>query len=233
MKGYGQFCPVAMAAAMLSERWTLLVVREMLMGSRHFNQLRRGMPLISPTLLSKRLQTLQRQGVVERCGNAGGHGWEYGLTQAGRELFPLIETLGHWGKRWVATGMAREDIDVRLLMWGMHRDFDLAHVPAQRLVMQIDLVDGGRNQLHWWVILDKAEGRPDLCLRDPGFEIDLLMVTDVVTLTKIYIGDLPFEQARVSGRVKLQGPSTLARSIPKWFARSLFADTSRKVAAAA
>lgn len=117
MKGYGQFCPVAMAAAMLSERWTLLVVREMLMGSRHFNQLRRGMPLMSPTLLSKRLQTLQRQGVVERRETADGHGCEYDLTQAGRELLPLIETLGHWGKRWVATGMAREDIDVRLLMW--------------------------------------------------------------------------------------------------------------------
>lgn len=227
MKEYGQFCPVALAASLLSERWTLLLVREMLMGSRHFNQLRRGVPLMSPTLLSKRLQTLQERGVVEHRASADGHGGEYTLTEAGRALFPLIEMLGHWGRRWVATRLRPEDIDVRLLMWAMHRDFDLASVPQPRVVMQIDLTDGGRNHRDWWLILDKMQGRPDLCLQNPGYEIDLLLATDVVTLTEIYVGDVPFEQARAAGRIKVQGPSPLVRSMPGWFSRSLFAGTSR------
>ncbi|HEU4773226.1 MAG TPA: helix-turn-helix domain-containing protein [Lysobacter sp.] len=227
MKGYGQFCPVAMAAALLSERWTLLVVRELLMGSRHFNQLRRGLPLMSPTLLSKRLHSLQEQGVVVREPSPEG-GWLYGLTEAGRELFPLIEKMGQWGKRWVATSLNRKDIDVRLLMWAMHREFNLAALPQPRVMLKIDLSDGGRGCSHFWVILDREAGRAELCLQDPGHELDVILATDVVTITKVYIGDTPFEQARISGRFRVQGASTLVRSMPKWFARSLFADTQRQ-----
>lgn len=226
MKGYGQFCPVAMAAALLAERWTLLVVRELLMGSRHFNELRRGLPLMSPTLLSKRLQSLQAQGVVTREAGADG-GWLYGLTDAGRELFPLVEAMGHWGKRWIATGMSRKDIDVRLLMWAMHREFNLVALPLPRVVLKIDLVDGGRGYPHFWLILEREASRADLCLQDPGHELDAVLTTDVVTLTKVYIGDTLFEQARLSGQLRVQGPSALVKSMPKWFARSLFAETQR------
>ena len=233
MKGYGQFCPVAMAAALLSERWTLLVVRELLMGSRHFNQLRRGLPLMSPTLLSKRLVSLQEQGVVAREESGEGSGWVYGLTEAGRALFPLVEAMGRWGKRWVATGMSRKDIDVRLLMWGMHREFNLTVLPAPRVVLKIDLIDGGRGHPHFWLILDRDVGRAELCLQDPGQELDAILATDVVTLTKVYMGDMAFEEARLSGRFRLQGASALVRSMPKWFARSLFAGTPRMVHAEA
>lgn len=229
MKGYGEFCPVATAAALLAERWTLLVVREMLMGSRHFNQLRRGLPRMSPTLLSKRLALLQEQGVVVREESGDGSGWVYGLTEAGRELFPLIESMGHWGKRWVATRLRRTDIDVRLMMWGMHREFNLAALPAPRVVLRIDLVDGGRGCSHFWLILDRDGGLPDLCLQDPGHEIDAILATDVVTLAQVYSGDIAFEQARLSGRLRVQGPAALVRSMPKWFARSLFAGTQRRV----
>lgn len=232
MKGYGQFCPVAMAAALLAERWTLLVVRELLMGSRHFNELRRGLPLMSPTLLSKRLGSLQSQGVVARESNPDG-GWMYGLTDAGRELFPLIEAMGHWGKRWVATSLNRNDIDVRLLMWAMHREFNLAELPAPQVVLKIDLVDGGRGLSHFWLILDRGERRPDLCLQDPGHEIDAIMITDVVTMTKVYIGDTGLEAARLSGKLVVKGAPALVKSMPKWFARSLFAETQRRERAAA
>ena len=230
MKGYGQFCPVAMAAALLAERWTLLVVRELLMGSRHFNQLRRGLPLMSPTLLSKRLQSLQQQGVVVREPAPDG-GWLYGLTEAGRELLPLIETMGHWGKRWVATSLNRKDIDVRLLMWAMHRDFNIAALPVERAVLKIDLVDGARGCSHFWLILDRDAGRAELCLQDPGHELDAIVTTDVVTITRIYIGDTGFESERLSGKLRVQGPSALVKSMPAWFARSLFAGTERKAPA--
>lgn len=230
MKGYGQFCPVAMAAALLSERWTLLVVRELLMDSRHFNQLRRGLPLMSPTLLSKRLHSLQEQGVVVREPGDDG-GWVYGLTDAGRELFPLIETMGRWGKRWVATSFNRKDIDVRLLMWAMHREFKLAALPQPRVVLKIDLVDGGRGYPHFWVVLDREAARSELCLQDPGHELDAILATDVVTITKVYMGDTTFEEPPIGGRFRVQGPSALVRSMPKWFARSLFADAERQVQA--
>ncbi len=230
MKGYGEFCPVATAAALLAERWTLLVVRELLMGSRHFNQLRRGLPRMSPTLLSGRLALLQDQGVVAReaCGDAG---WTYALTQAGRELLPLIETMGHWGKRWVATSLRRTDIDVRLMMWGMHREFDLAALPAPRVVLKIELADGGRGSSEFWLILDRSGGLPELCVQDPGHELDAIVTTDVVTLAQVYSGDLTFGQARTSGHLRVQGSATLVRSMPKWFARSLFAGTARQVGA--
>lgn len=221
MKGYGQFCPVAMAAALLSERWTLLVVRELLMGSRHFNQLRRGLPLMSPTLLSKRLQSLHEQGVVAREPATDGHGWEYGLTEAGRELFPLIEQLGHWGKRWVRGKLTRDQVDLRLLLWAMHREFNVAQLPPGRINMRIELSDGGRMK-HWWLLLDKDKG-VDLCLQDPGFDVDLLMHTDVVTLAEVYMGDVALTDACARGRMKLHGPPALVRTAPKWFSRSLFA----------
>jgi len=222
MKGYGQFCPVAMAAALLSERWTLLVVRELLMGSRHFNQLRRGVPLMSPTLLSTRLQGLYEQGVVTRVPAGDGHGWEYGLTDAGRELFPLIEQLGHWGKRWIRGKMTRDQVDLRLLMWAMHREFNVAQLPPRRINMQIELSDGGRIK-HWWMLLEKDQG-VDLCLQDPGFEVDLLMHTDALTLAEVYMGDVPLNEACACGRMKVEGPPSLVQTIPKWFSRSLFAD---------
>lgn len=229
MKGYGDFCPVSTAAALVAERWTLLVVRELLMGSRHFNQLRRGLPRMSPTLLSRRLTFLQEQGVVVREEGEDGSGWVYGLTEAGRELFPLVEAMGHWGKRWVATSLKRIDIDVRLMMWSMHREFNLAGLPAPRVVLKIDLVDGGRGNSHFWLILERNGGLPELCVQDPGHELDAILTIDVVTLAKVYSGDIAFEQARIGGRLRVQGPAALTRSMPNWFARSLFAGTARNV----
>jgi len=123
MKGYGSFCPVAKAAEILAERWTLLVLRDILVGSRHFNELRRGMPQISPTLLSKRLQTLEDAGIVVRLPGSAGHAWEYHPTRACQELRPLIESIGHWGQRWVRSKLTRDELDPGMLMWYIHRHF--------------------------------------------------------------------------------------------------------------
>src|SRR3990172_1670046 len=142
MKGYGQFCPVAKAAEVLGDRWTLLVVRELLCGSRHFNDLRRGVPLMSPSLLSQRLKQIERAGIIERePDRQNKQGMVYQLTAAGHELTPVVMMLGNWGKRWARSDLKREDLDPALLMWDMHRRLNTENLPTQRTVLQFEFRD--------------------------------------------------------------------------------------------
>ena len=133
MKSYGSFCPVAKAAEVLTERWTLLVLRDLLLGSRRFNDLRRGLPKMSPTLLSKRLQTLEEVGIIERRPTLNGHAWEYWPTQACEDLRPVIESIGHWGQHWVRSTLTRDELDPGALMWYIHRHFATEHLPPGEL----------------------------------------------------------------------------------------------------
>jgi len=221
MKGYGSFCPIAKAAEVLAERWTLLILRDLLLGSRHFNDLKRGIPQISPTLLSKRLQTLEESGVIQRRPGGHGHGWEYHPTPAGEELKPLIETIGHWGQRWVRSRLVRDELDPGMLMWYVHRHTKPFELPSRRIVVYIEFSDVKRMK-RWWMVIEN--GLVDLCLEDPGHEIDVKIDCDLLTLTQIYIGDLTIERARTAGKLKVWGDSGLLRSMPRWFARSKFAD---------
>lgn len=225
MSIYGQFCPVAKAAEVLCERWTLMVMRELLLGSRRFNALRRGLPKISPTLLSKRLQMLHEQGMVTRTPLADGQGFEYEVTQAGRELQPMIMFLGHWGQTWVRSRLTRDDLDPGVLVWFMHRHFHRDQLPQKRVVIHLEFSDV-RRWRKWWIVID--EEAADLCLDDPGLDVDLYMVADLLTLTKVYMGDISLTDASSSGKLRIDGSRALIRSMPQWFARSKFADSGRE-----
>jgi len=225
MSVYGQFCPIAKAAEVLCERWTILVMRDLLLGSRRFNALRRGMPKISPTLLSKRLQMLCEHGMIARKPAPDGNGWEYELTQAGHELKPLIEFMGHWGQRWVRSQLTRDELDPGALMWFIHRHFQHEHLPPQRIVIHLEFSDVRRLR-KWWIVIEG--GLADLCFEDPGLDIDVYMITDLLTLTKVYMGDISLTNASSSGKLRIDGPRALTRSMQQWFARSKFADSGRE-----
>lgn len=211
MAGYGQFCPVAKAMELLDERWTMLVVRELLCGSRHFNALRRGLPRMSPTLLSARLRTLARAGLVER--HDEGRQVTYVLTPAGEQLRPIVEALGQWGLRWVPE-LGDVDYDPHLLMWDLHRNVDLDAVPADRTVLRFTFSDVSPGERSWWIVIDA--GGVDLCRVDPGHPVTATIETDLRTLTRIWRGELTWPRSQRSGRLRVIGPSYVARDLPRW-----------------
>ena len=221
MKGYGQFCPVAKAAEILTERWTLLVLRELLLGSRRFNDLRKGVPLMSPTLLSKRLKFLEEAGVIARCRTRSGKGWEYQPTNAGQELRPVVETLGVWGQRWVRSQLTPDELDPGLLMWDIRRRVDPDRFPSRRIVVQFEFSDAAQSKRRWWLIGDR-DG-VDLCVTDPGFEADLYILTDVRSMTAVWMGDMSLKYALEAGRIELEGLPELRRSLRSWFQLSTLA----------
>ena len=215
MATYGQFCPVAMASEVLTERWTPLVVRELLCGSTRFNELRRGVPLMSPALLSKRLRTLERVGVVVRVDG------EYHLTDAGEELREVIESLGVWGQRWARGDVAARHFDASLLMWDIHRSLDLAALPGRRVVVHFHLRGSRDGKSHFWLVLEG--GGADLCLTDPGHEVDVEVSGHVRTMVEYWLGHVDFTRAVRAGDLVVQGPRELVRDLPTWFTRSMFA----------
>lgn len=191
MASYGQFCPVAKAMEVLDERWTLLVVRELLLGSTHFNELRRGVPKMSPALLSKRLRTLERAGVISREGS--GKRTSYHLTDSGRELEPVVHALQAWGTRWVG-GLGHEDLDPHLLFWDLRRTIRVDAWPRRRTVVSFVLTDVEPRTSRWWLVVS-AEGA-DVCDFDPGYEVDLLGSSELCRALPRLIGqgvgaDLP------------------------------------------
>ncbi len=216
MKGYGQYCPLAQASQILCERWTLLVVRELIAGSTRFNELRRGVPLMSPTLLSRRLKQLETAGVVRR--QRTGNDISYELTQAGEELRPAIELLGAWGHRWVRTRLGPEDLDAGLLMWDMRRCIDPAHFPEHRVVVQLHYMDAPQGARDWWLVSESRD--VDLCLADPGYEVDLLIRSPLATMTAVWTCQLPFRDAERSGEIEVVGDVGLARKLPDWLCAS-------------
>ena len=216
MKTYGQFCPIAKAAEILAERWTLLVVRELTFGSRHYNDIRRGVPKMSPTLLARRLKQLEEAGVVERVRRSSGDHAEYRLTQAGVELRPVLMSLAAWGHHWGFGGFSRQDLDPGFLMWSIRRSVNAALLPQTRTVMHVEFSDRVP-QRHWWLIVKKDE--VDLCIKDPGHEVDLILYTNLMTLTKYFDARLSLTEAKATGHFKLLGSSELIRGFGHWLRR--------------
>jgi DNA-binding HxlR family transcriptional regulator len=231
MPGYGQFCPVAVACEVFAERWTPLILRELLAGSRRFSDIRRGMPLISRALLTQRLRRLEDVGVIES--RPLGHGREYRLSQAGQEFNDIIEGLGVWGQRWSHGRASAQNLDVQLLMWDMRRRVAVDRLPDRRLVVRFDYrgVPAGRGPATAWLVLDRGE--VDVCLTDPGFGVDLVVIADLATFTKIWLGDVSFEQAIRARKVRLEGPREIARALPRWLLLGHFAGVARPRAARA
>ena len=220
MKGYGQFCPIAKASEVLGERWTNLVIRELIAGSENFNDLRRGLPLISPSLLSARLKSLEHAGVVKRVQK--GKGVSYSLTKAGEELKPIIMQLGVWGHRWARSDLSAQDLDPSLLMWDIHRNLDAGFFSAERTVLLFEFRDYTSKYRRWWLVIKDDD--VDVCLKDPGYEVNLRIFTDLKTMTGVWMGDLSLGQALRSKLITVTGAADLRRSMSTWLGTNYFAD---------
>ncbi|MBX6328778.1 MAG: helix-turn-helix transcriptional regulator [Pseudolabrys sp.] len=224
MTGYGQFCPLALAAEILTTRWTPLVLRELILGARRFNDIHRGVPRMSPSLLSQRLKSLEKAGIVERrCTRAG---IEYVLTEAGRELSPLMVGLGTWAKRWLPATLNRGNADPRLILWDLHRRMNLDRMPATRIVIGFEFIDQPKAKRHAWIV-GNSDG-VELCITDPGLEIDLFVTTDSRMITWIWYGDMSLAQALKDGAIDLHGPPELCRAFPSWLQLSVLASVPRR-----
>jgi DNA-binding HxlR family transcriptional regulator len=220
MPGYGQFCPIAQASEVLTERWTPLVIRELaLAGSRRFNEIQRGVPLMSSSLLTKRLRQLERAGIIQRRPRTDGKGTEYHLTPAGEELGPVVAQIGMWSERWLRRPIFEETPDTGLLMWWMRGTIKTDALPARRTVIHFAFRGAPEKLRYFWLVLPEA----DLCLSDPGFGVDITVRSDPKTLTAVWMGDLGVAAALSAQSIELEGPRTLVRSFPKWFGLHPFA----------
>ncbi len=218
MASYGQFCPVAKAMEILDERWTMLVLRELVAGSTRFNEIRRGVPKMSPALLSKRLRSLVKAGLVERHGT--GQHVSYTLSPSGAELTDVIVAIGVWGVRWIPA-LGDQDYDPHLLMWDMSRTIPTEEWPPGRTTLALRFTDVPERQQRWWLVV--RDGEVDVCDADPGFEPAAEVTTELRTLVRIWRGETPWEQALRDGAVTIDGLSMARRQVPRWLGRSTVA----------
>lgn len=211
---YGQFCPISKSLEVLGERWSLLILREMLMGRTHFNQLQRALPRISPTTLSRRLGELEEQGLIVRKRAPAQLASEYRLTDAGRELLPVIAQLAEWGMRWARGRMRDDELDLGLLMSDIQRRIDRRKLPSGQTVLRFKFTDI-KEHADWW--LKVTDDDVEVCLEDPGYEVDVYFTSDARTLIEVWMGDEPLKRARASGRLKIVGPPAYLRNLEAWF----------------
>jgi DNA-binding HxlR family transcriptional regulator len=222
MIDYGQFCTVARGAEVFGERWTPLVVRELLCGSTRFNDIRRGVPRMSATLLAQRLRKLEQIGVVKRVG--GQTVREYRLTPAGEELRPIVLGLGHWGARWIGGRLAPGQLDAGFLMWDIRRFARLDEFPRnRRIVIHFRLHDARPREREWWLVVER--GVADLCRDDPGHELTLIVDSSVRALTEIWTGDREAAAVLRTKELRITGPAGDAAQLWTWLGRSVFAET--------
>ena len=216
---YGQLCPLAKATEILAERWTFLVIRQLLSGPARFNEIRRGVPLMSPSLLSQRLRRLEREGLVRRERLAAGH--LYCLTEAGQELAPIVDGLSHWGERWALGHIDPGKRDVTALMWAMRRRVDPSVFGQERITVQFEFTDQPRSKRFWWLVNEGTD--VDLCPKDPGFEVDLYVLTDLATMAQIWVGKLQLSAAIDAGHLECSGSRDLRQAFRSWLLLSPFA----------
>jgi DNA-binding HxlR family transcriptional regulator len=215
MTGYGQFCPVAKTSELLSERWMPLILRELMCGSQRFGEIRNGIPTISTALLSKRLRQLEAAGVVEKTPT--GRGADYVLTEAGAELYPIIEAMGVWGQRWARSTYGPDELDPGLLMWDVRRMLQPAGLAdGGRTVVEFTFRKAPAGKTRFWLVVDDSI---DLCLVDPGHEVHLWVKADLKALTEVWMGDRTMRQALDDASIELVGPRPLVRRFPDWFGK--------------
>lgn len=226
---YKQFCPVAMAAEVLCTRWTVVLLRELVAGSTRFNDLRRGVPRMSPALLSQRLKDLEAAGIVAREPSSSEPGvFEYRLTASGRELGPIVEAFGIWGQRRINADLSLQNLDVQLLMWDMRRNLNTTPMPRRRNVILFIYPELSAAQRSWWLIVEPKDD-VDLCSVDPGFDVDLYVSVDLRTMTAIWMGLDTVHAAMGSGRMEVTGDRSIASAMQTWLGLSPFAK-ERKLA---
>jgi DNA-binding HxlR family transcriptional regulator len=229
MREYGQYCPVARAAEVLTDRWTLLILRELINGARHFNDLDRGLPGISRSLLAQRLCALVRAGVLERRVGLRRRATEYALTSAGQALREPIRALGAWGARWAFGEPRPEELDPVLLLWRVRGRINRDLLPPHRVVVEFNFPGSRRSCL--WLVLERHE--VSLCLKHPGFDPDLAVTADLAVFYQVWLGRLTLAEALRRGKVRMEGSRTLERAFPQWLQWSPMAPVVREAMAAA
>ena len=226
-KGFGQFCPVAVACEIFAARWTPMILRELLAGSSQFNDIHRGLPAMSRALLARRLRELEAAGVVKREKAASGKGIRYGLTEAGREFRSVLEPLGIWGQRW-AQRAARRNLDPEFLMWNMRRRIALDALPPRRVVVELSfrgVPAEHRGYRVFWLVLTSAE--VDLCVTDPGFDVDLYVDARIDAMVHVWLGDRTWRTTLRDGSIRITGPRELVKAFPSWLLLSHYAAVPR------
>jgi len=214
LRSYNQFCPIAKAAEIFCERWTALILRDLADGPLRFSELQRGVPLASPTLLSRRLRELEAEGILTRRSLPAGRGALYQLTNAGKEFVPIIMALGVWGQRWTRRELARNEIDLGLMLWELERGAHPECFGRRRTIIELELTDQPKNKRHWWFL--NENGRCELCLRRPDRESDLYVQVSLVDLIRVWRGDVALSAALAAGRIKLHGSSALRKAFRQW-----------------
>jgi DNA-binding HxlR family transcriptional regulator len=220
---YGQYCPVARAAEIFADRWTVLIIRELLADVNHFNELERGLPHMSRTLLTERLRRLEQAGVLERRGGPRGKRTEYRLTAAGRELQAIVDRFGEWGARWAFGPPRQSELDPIVLLWWMRRRVALDHISRRRVVVQFDF--RGTPQRSYWLLIDRSD--VSVCLKHPGFEVDLILTADIMMFYQVWLGRVPLAEALRKGHIRLDGAPADIRAFGDWFTWSPMAATVR------
>jgi DNA-binding HxlR family transcriptional regulator len=224
MPEYGQFCPVAKASDIVGERWTVLILRELLLGTKRYNDFQRGLSRISPTLLSKRLKMLEDKGLIVRKRPPGAKSHEYHLTACGRELEPMIEHLAVWGMRWARGQMTEIELDVEFLMWEIQRRLDTGALPDGETVLCF-IFEELTQFKSWWVVINGDE--VDLCTNNPGKDVDLYISSTVRTMVEVWEGELGLKTAQRKNLLKTNGNSQLVKTLSEWFGICLYADVKR------
>lgn len=224
MHQYGQFCPVAKSAEIIGDPWSILIVRELLLGSSRFNTLQRGLPRISPTVLNTRLKQLEERGVIIKRRLSGQRGYAYLLTAAGRELSAVVDALAVWGTRWAREEMGPDDLDVSFLMFDIQRRIDKAALPEGETVLCFQFTDV-MDFRHWWLICKGSE--VDLCYEDPGKDVNCYVAASSRDMIGVWMGDIPLSKALKDGNVQLTGERHLCRTFSRWFTLSTTAKTPR------
>jgi DNA-binding HxlR family transcriptional regulator len=228
---YGQFCPVAMGAEVLCTRWTVVLLRELVAGSTRFNDLRRGVPRMSPALLVKRLRDLEEAGIVRRVASRTEPGiLEYQLTPAGRDLKPVVEAIGKWGQRWFEADVSLQHLDPSLLMWDVRRNLDPSALPPRRCVIHFRYPELPAARRQWWLLIEPG-AEVDLCTIDPGFDVDLYVTIDLRTMTAIWMGLTTVRRAMSEGKLVLTGDRQVASNMQTWLGLSPFAAERKLVSA--
>ena len=225
---YGQFCPVAMAAEIVCSKWTPLVLRELLSGSTRFNDLRRGVPRMSPTLLSKRLKELEEAGVISARAADGTAVAEYRLTPAGEDLRELIMSLGRWGQRWIESSLTLKNLDPSLLMWDMRRNIRPTSLPDRKCTVQFIYPELAAGRNSWWLVIERRD--VDLCSVDPGFDIDLYVSCTLRGMTSVWMGHTTLKAEIDAGNVVLTGDKEVMHSMHSWLGLSAFAQERSRIA---
>ena len=227
--GYKQFCPLAMAAELLCTRWTMLLLRELVAGTTRFNDLRRAVSKMSPTLLAQRLRELEAAGIIERRALRSEKGiFEYHLTESGRDLREVVEAMGFWGQKWIEARQSLKNLDPSLLMWDMRRQLNPTPLPRRRTVIQFLYPELPMTKRNWWLVVE-PDGEVDLCWSDPGFDVDLYVSTDLRTMTSIWMGVTTV--SKEAGKLALTGDREIAATMQTWLGLSPFAVEPKRVAA--